>query len=71
MWSELEVLVRAASTTSPAHLQILDCLLDCRKPALALDDRGSTKRAADRVAVKEEQPEMMPQDLSVRSIANR
>ena len=70
MWSEMEVLVRAASSTSPAHQQVLECLLDCRKPALDDPNRASTKRTAEKVVVKTE-PELMPQDLSVRSTVDR
>ncbi|XP_063966884.1 integrator complex subunit 13-like [Lytechinus pictus] len=56
MWSELETFVRAASTTSPAHEEVLECLLACRKPDEASPSRGR-KTTSEKSAVKAEKPE--------------
>ncbi|XP_038061672.1 integrator complex subunit 13-like isoform X2 [Patiria miniata] len=58
MWSELEVLVRAHSNTSPAHEKILQCLLDCRKPPGDEAGKMATKRAAEKANVKVERSEV-------------
>ncbi|KAL4225921.1 hypothetical protein ACF0H5_013909 [Mactra antiquata] len=50
MWSELEGLVQAHSTTSENHQKILDCLLECKKPS---DDR----RKSEKLSIKEERSE--------------
>ncbi|XP_022105376.1 integrator complex subunit 13-like [Acanthaster planci] len=59
MWAELEVLVRAHSSTSPAHEKILQCLLDCRKPPGEEAGKAATKRAADKVKVERSDAEAM------------
>ena len=43
MWSELETLVRAHVSTSDEHGQVLECLLECKKPS---DDKRKTDKGA-------------------------
>jgi len=43
MWSELELLVRAHSSTSPHHALILEILLNCR-PAGLEDSAANMKK---------------------------
>ena len=33
MWVEFERLVRAHSPSSPQHLKVLECLLECKRPS--------------------------------------
>ncbi len=52
MWAELEKLVRAHSATSPTHAQVLECLLECKRPS-----EGSTvspKRSQSKTPEREE-----------------
>ncbi|CAG5133701.1 unnamed protein product [Candidula unifasciata] len=47
LWAELETLVRAYSDTSPQHVKILECLLECKKPGedtVLLTKKGGSKR---------------------------
>lgn len=43
MWSELEKLVRAHSTTSEDHGKVLECLLECKKPSERAASPGKKK----------------------------
>ncbi|KAK7102296.1 integrator complex subunit 13-like [Littorina saxatilis] len=48
LWGELESLVRSYSDTSEEHVKVLDCLLDCRKPAAPGEEtHSSAARVAD------------------------
>ncbi|KAJ8047812.1 Integrator complex subunit 13 [Holothuria leucospilota] len=53
MWSELESLIRSAADLSPDHEEILDCVLNCRKPGV-----GDSARRDRQMTVKTE-----PQDV--------
>ncbi|KAJ8301475.1 hypothetical protein KUTeg_020462 [Tegillarca granosa] len=39
MWSELETFIMAHADTSPMHMQVLQCLQECKKP----DDKSPKK----------------------------
>ena len=68
MWRECEKLVRCHVANSPAHQQVLECLLHCKgptpgpvspSPSKAPTEEGSTKGGAGakgEVSVKEEKP---------------
>ncbi|XP_070558814.1 integrator complex subunit 13-like [Ptychodera flava] len=57
MWSELETLVRSCSDLSPAHEQVLECLLECRKPS---EENPKTSKRKAAMEVKEEVVEKVP-----------
>ncbi|XP_030837485.1 integrator complex subunit 13 [Strongylocentrotus purpuratus] len=63
MWSELETYVRAASTTSSAHEEVLECLLACKKPDEASPSRGR-KTSSEKSTTKSEKPEAEKMDTS-------
>ena len=51
MWAELEKLIRVHSNTSPEHQQILDCLLECKKPSdSAVSPKHSQSKTPEREA---------------------
>lgn len=57
MWSELEMLVRAYSTTSDQHNKALDCLLELKKPSpedLKPSTSAPPKKASEKAFIKEE-----------------
>ena len=50
MWSELERFIRAHAGNSPAHQQVLECLLECKRPT-ELDKEKKIKEEKQEMSV--------------------